>query len=236
MKRIFTLLTVGLFYLTSKPANAQTITENFENNVPTGNCWTNIDFKREKNVGTGNSDVASTKGVATATLTTPFIEVTANGTIQFDYKAIDNSVGHSLTVNIISKTGAATQLSNFTITNASGYLHYTSSTLTAGTYRVSLTYTSTAGSPGNNYILIDNLAISGAFHYSSFCNSAPTANDDTYGKPTITAVSDNLLNNDSDPNSISPYFEKISLTSVVQPASGTVSFNANGNFKFIFWK
>ncbi|ANE52278.1 Ig-like domain-containing protein [Flavisolibacter tropicus] len=235
MNRIFTLFTLGLLCFAWNSTKAQSFPVKFEGSVPTNsNCWANSGFILEADAGNGNNnDAASTKGVTTATLTTPFINFKSNDktSIKFDYKATTNSSSFSLQVNIISQNGTVQTLDNFTITNTN-YRSYSLPDLAAGTYRVSLSYTSTAGSPSTNYILIDNFDVDGSFHYASFCNSAPNANNDSYISPTIVAYSGNLLTNDTDPNSITPYFEKISLTNVVQPTDGTVSYNSNGAFTF----
>jgi len=223
---------LGLLCFAQNGTNAQTVVMNFNDGVPDANCWINVGFESHNGSGPDNSRSATTRGVASASLTTPFIDIPAGGTISFAYKASDNDFNYTLTVRLVSLTGSTTT-STLTITNTT-YQTYTSPALAAGTYRVALDYSSNANRQlGQRYIDIDNLTISGSYHYSNFCNAAPVGVADTYTVTSFAAstVTGNVLTNDTDPN-IATNGEILSVVSNTPVSAGTLTLDSDGNFVF----
>lgn len=232
MNRIFTLLMLGILCVALKETNAQTVVINFDSSVPNADCWTNVNFVSDKDAGPDGSRAAGPKGFTLASLTTPFIDISEGGTISFDYLATDNAYNYNLTVRLISLSGS-TVVSTLTLTNTV-YQSYVSPTLTAGTYRVALEYSSNADRQlGQHYINLDNLSISGNYHYSNFCNSTPVGVADTYTAVSFASptVSGNVLTNDTDPN-IATNGETLSVVSTSAVSEGTLTLSSDGNFVF----
>jgi hypothetical protein len=75
---------------------------------------------------------------------------------------------------------------------------------------------------------IDDINISAPYHYTSICNLAPTAVDNSYNAGVRgTFFGSTILNNDTDPNG------ETLTPSVVNSPNGTVEMNADGTFNFI---
>src|SRR5688500_15783991 len=96
MNRIFTLLTLGLLCFAWKPTKAQTITFSFTtaSDIPvTTDCWTNNNFvyNSTKPPGPGPESGALAAKSKTATLITPYIDLSAGQTIQFNHRATNTS-------------------------------------------------------------------------------------------------------------------------------------------------
>jgi hypothetical protein len=246
MNHIFTLLTCGLLCLVCKQTKAQTITFDFNTNtdIPaTTECWTNnnFTFNNTKPPGPGPASGSLASKSNTATFTTPYIDLSAGQTIQFLYRlssTSSTSYTYTLAVSLISLTGTTVAPSiNVTSTTFTSYSYTVPVT---GTYRVSINYITTAPNQfGQNFAEIDDLIISGSYHYSNPCNQAPSVAADTYNavsfaSPTVTG---NVLDNDADPNNITDpglaaKGEKLTITSFTTVASGNLIVNPDGTFSF----
>jgi hypothetical protein len=97
-----------------------------------------------------------------------------------------------------------------------------------GVKRLVLRFSGSHGD-GNNRMIVDDLytSASARYNYSSTCNSAPVAGNDTYNAPSYAPFhGSSVLQNDSDPNA------ETLTPSVISSPDGTVSFNADGTFTF----
>lgn len=223
---------MGILCLATNVSMAQITADFNDGQFPSGACWQNNAFKITNGITNVNKTlVVSGHGNAYASLTTPFIVFPSDGTgtISFVYNAIDKSIGLFFNVSIISNTGIKTQLSTINATSKT-YTTYTSPFVPSGTYRVMIEYVNagSTGGYGSNYANFDNLNISGEYDAVYACNLAPLAVADNYSSSSMaTPLNCNVLQNDTDPNN-----ETLTITSFTQPATGTVTKNADGTLTF----
>ena len=235
MKRIFTLFFVSMLCLVVT-ASAQ-INETFEGanrlSTLTANCWTINTLSVATESINGQSIKSTTSGVSD--MATPFVDLngTANVSIQF---LINNNLNGSRTIEIGTKDKNGTITFVSTNTYVKGDLK-TNTVYTLNANISSITpvriYVRFAGSgDGNTYFVIDNFTISNvSYHYSSFCNTAPTANNDTYFSVMPNPVSGNVITNTNGADTDNDN-ETLSASLVTAPASGALTLNTDGSFLY----
>lgn len=234
------IIIASILFLNS--ANAQ-FSENFDQNITnlTGNCWSysNVNYtttSQDVINGTGSAYTnppTSTSGYRS--ITTPYLNVNSTSlTVSFKYKVSSKINGNStrtIEIVLVDKNGAAISLQTITMDNNTATSVYTFNNTftlaTTGVYRLELRIGGATGD-GNSRVIFDDLYASASAYYTSFCNPAATAVNDSYSSNTISNVSGNVLSNDNFPADNETY----SAVLVTAPTQGTLVLNANGTFTF----
>jgi hypothetical protein len=221
----------------------------------TANCWSFNGTSWTNNPtlnGTGSLVVIPTTSSSTNTtsnngkITTPFIAFKTGNVISLKYKLSNRLATQAtriITFSLQDRNGTITTLASITLDNNTDHtsiltFSYALTAANAGIQRLVIDISGSGD--GNSYLYMDDLSVVKgasfnnstipAFQYSpNNCNSAPTANNDTYyataaGSYTGTSV----LSNDSDPNTA----ETLTASIVTQSPDGTVVLNPNGTFTF----
>ncbi len=240
MKQFFTLISLFTLSFFTTALQAQ-ITENFDNSLPSACGWqiTNATYSNAKTINS-TGDIAANSGTTTATIKTPFIDfykASLTSVTNFTYKLsskLSQNATRQIRVYLVGKNNVqSADLYNVTLTTNSSTAAVPV-TLNINSQSTSRLVIMVVGAgDGNTYLLIDNLSIANAsYHYTTSCNQAPTAANDTYSSAKVTsAVSGNVITNtsgkDADPNN-----ETITVAANTQPSQGTLVIDANGNFTY----
>jgi hypothetical protein len=222
------------------------VNENFENGLTalSANCWQfdNVKYTQKgDNLGyvmNGNGSIYSNPPVNTTsyrTLATPFLNVADVLPVSFAYKLsspLKNGATRIIEIGLEDKNGAFTFLHNITLIGSWGVVTQSYegnlAIATPGVYRLVIRMGGQQGD-GNARIIMDDLAIGANYHYSSHCNTAPVATDDSY-----TALKGNVyqgitvLVNDQEPDG-----EQMTAQLVTGSTGGDINLNADGSFSFI---
>lgn len=241
MKQIFTLLTSGVLVLLSLSAKAQ-YTQNFEGGESslTGNCWTLSGIHVTNDpadviTGTGSLYSDPITNATTTDLILPALNVTAtNFIVSLNYKLSSNLNGSSvrtIQIGLLDPAGGFTSLEMITLDK--------NTPVTAQNFSQAFTLASTGfrkivfrlggnSGDGNTRLIIDDIYTNASPLYGSgTCNSAPVAVNDGFFGPIGSAISGNVITNDSDPDA-----ETIQSILVTGSPHGTVTLDPNGNFIF----
>jgi hypothetical protein len=238
--KTFTSIIASLLFFNA--VNAQ-FTENFDQdivNLP-GKCWSynNVNYTTTAQDVISGSGSAYTNPPTSASgvrsITTPYLNVNSTSfTVSFKYKTSSKINGNStrtIEVVLVDKNGAAISLQTVTMDNntPTSVLTFNSTfTLaTTGVYRLELRIGGATGD-GNSRVIFDDLYASASAYYTSFCNTAATAVNNSYSSNTISNVSGNVLTNDNIPADNDTY----SAVLVSAPTQGTLVLNANGTFTY----
>ncbi|HEU4634521.1 MAG TPA: Ig-like domain-containing protein [Flavisolibacter sp.] len=220
------------------------VTETFENGLPelSNNCWQFDNVKYTQKGGNpdyvleGKGSIYSNPPVNNTnyrTLATPFLDVADAIAISFIYQLsapLKNGATRIIEVGLEDKQGVFTFLDMITLTGSSSMAVQSYSgnkQITPGVYRLVIKMGGKLGD-GNCRVVLDDLAIGANFHYAGHCNSAPTANDDSY-----TALKGNpyqgssVLDNDQEPDG-----ENMAAELVAGSPDGEVVLDADGSFSF----
>lgn len=245
MNRFFTLI-VGLVLLC--PATRAQYVQNFESAGVLGtNCLDQTQF-----VFTNGSDVQVIHGLGSAytnpptsatetrSLTTPFLDITADPlTISFYYQLSNKLNGNATRVielGLVDRYGVFTSLDIISMDKTSAttaqYYEQTFTGIVPGVQRAAFRITGETGD-GNSRMIYDDLSVSASPHYGPVvnCNTAPQAVNDNYFSPTIVPVSGNVLTDGADWDANG---EALTAVMVNAPADslGTITFNPDGTFTF----
>jgi hypothetical protein len=257
MNKIFTLFVMGMLCLASNRTSAQ-INETFEGTLPS--CFTiqnssivAVGYNNTKSVNLPNNTTTFTPSPAVL-ITTPYLDFsTTTASVSFRYhysKAISGQKTRNFRIGIVDQSGTTTYatiayqidngapstVSKITLNGnspASGTIT-ASFPITTGVKRIIVEYTADGGN-GNVDGFFDNLNVNGNYHYTTYCNDAPNAVNDSYrGNFVNPMVSGNAILDldanglkDSDKNN-----EKPSVLSFTQPVEGSVTMQADGTFTF----
>lgn len=223
--------------------NAQ-FSENFDQNITnlTGKCWSynNVNYtttSQDVINGTGSAYTnppTSSSGIRS--ITTPYLNVNSTSfTVSFNYKTSSKISGNStrtIEIVLVSKSGAVISLQTLTMdknTTTNVINHNNTYTLaTTGVYRLELRIGGATGD-GNSRVIFDDLYASASAYYTSFCNPAASAVNDSYTSSTISTVTGNVLSNDNFPADNETY----SAVLVTPPTQGTLTLNADGTFTYV---
>lgn len=237
-----TLITIIASILFLNSVNAQ-FSENFDQNITnlTGNCWSymNVNYtttSQDVINGTGSAYTnppTSSSGVRS--ITTPYLNVNSTSlTVSFKYKVSSKINGNStrtIEIVLVDKNGAAISLQTITMDNNTPTTVFnftnTYTLATTGVYKLELRIGGATGD-GNSRVIFDDLYTSASAYYTSFCNPAASAVNDSYSSNTISNVSGNVLSNDNFPADNETY----SAVLVAAPTQGTLVLNANGTFTY----
>jgi hypothetical protein len=259
MKQIFTLFVTGMLCLFTTASNAQISQgfEPVSNASPLpsleANCWSfsGAGWSNTSQItGAGSLVIVPTTSSSNnvtsnnGKVTTPFINFQNGNVISLKYKlnnGLSNQANRVIAFSLLSRDGMITPLSSFTLNNNTNHntvltASFSLAVSNPGTQRLVIDIT--GNGDGNSYLYFDDISIvraasatiNPAFHYSpNNCNSAPTANNDTYYASAISSYTGTtVLSNDSDPNA----GETLTASMVATSPDGTVLLNANGTFTF----
>lgn len=237
-----TLLTIITSFLFINAVNAQ-FSENFDQNITnlTGKCWSynNVNYtttSQDVINGTGSAYTnppTSSSGIRS--ITTPYLNVNSTTlTVSFKYKTsskISGNATRTIEIVLVDKNGAAISLQTLTMnssTTTSVLTHNNTYTLsTTGVYKLELRIGGATGD-GNSRVIFDDLYASASPYYTSFCNPAATAVNDSYTASLLSSVSGNVLTNDNFPADNDTYTAAL----VAGPLQGTLVLNPDGTFTY----
>ena len=198
------------------------------------NCWLLTGLVTGNNAsvieGDGSlfSDSSSSQPVG---LYTPMLNIQGSTSISFTY-SFSKDAAYTRWIKLCA-VNALNQvvkvLDSIEIKNTPAHTVYSYNNAVAagsGVYKILIQY---ADAQRSTQLALDQLQISAGKHYSSGCNSAPSAVADAFsaGAPG-SMVSGNVLGNDRDPDG-----ENMSAYLVSNSPDGTVNLLANGSFTFI---
>ena len=237
-----TLLSIIASVLFINSVNAQ-FSENFDQNITNlpANCWSysNVNYSTTSQDvinGTGSAYTnPPTSGSGIRSITTPYLNVNSTSlTVSFKYKVSSKINGNStrtIELVLVPLSGPAISLQTITMDNNTPTtvqtLNSTYTLSTTGVYRLELRIGGATGD-GNSRVIFDDLYTSASAHYTTFCNPAASAVNDSYSSNTISDVSGNVLTNDIFPADNETY----SAVLVSAPTEGTLVLNANGTFTY----
>ncbi len=237
-----TLIPTIALILCINAVNAQ-FSENFDQDIANlpGKCWSysNVNYTTTAGDvinGTGSAYTnppTSSSGVRS--ITTPYLNVNSTSlNISFKYKTSSKINGNStrtIEVVLVNKNGVETSLQTITMDNNTPTsvltFNNTFTLATTGVYRLDLRIGGATGD-GNSRVIFDDLYASASAYYTSFCNPAATAINNSYSSNTISNVTGNVLTNDNIPADNDTY----STVLTTAPSQGTLVLNANGTFTY----
>jgi hypothetical protein len=208
-----------------------------------GNCWQFVGMNHSSDGvvppinGTGSlySNHAASPGNS-QDIITPYLNINSTSfTVSFSYMLSSKLVGlgiRTIDVGLQNAAGVFTSLNLITLDkNSPTTIQSFNQTFTLASTTVSRLVIKLGADLGGNsvFLTFDDLSASANAYYgnSSPCNSTPVAIDDVFSGPIGSAITGNVMPNDSDPNA-----ETIKSSIVLTSADGTVVLNQNGSFTF----
>lgn len=200
-------------------------------------CWqfTNINWSNASILSnTGSIFIGPiTNGRETGNFSTPFLNCNGPVTLSFMYcvrNKLNNPATRTVEVGYTNQQGIFTRLDIIVITSSSPAAPqtYTNTFINIPTGIHRFTFMLSGNADGNTNLYFDKLNINQPQYYTSGCNTAPIARDDNFTSTTLSVLTGNILNNDSDVDG-----ENITATIIQQPTTGLLSLNADGSFKFL---
>ena len=233
MKQIFTLIAL----MANMTLFAQ-INETFETNTLEqlqSNCWQFVGASRSNAAaltGTWGLEVvpatsnANTGNSNSGQIVTPFLNFTQAQTVSFNYRLSGSGGTRRAEIKLLDKFGVTSAIiATIPLTATTRTLASVNIPAGSGTKRLVIDIYGSGG--GNVWQFIDDISISAPYHYTSICNLAPTAVDNSFNAGVRgTYFGSTVLNNDTDPNG------ETLVPSVVSSPQGTVEMNADGTFTF----
>jgi hypothetical protein len=240
MKQIFTLFVLGFM---ATAAQAQ-FTEKFENyNDLTSNCWqlTNVQNRTGSEAIEGTTSISSINSDI-ATINSPYLDFAGPAEVSFRYRLVGDLNGQAariIEIGTTDKNGFFTLLNSETLnenTATNGTFVFNETVpFTAGTKRLTIRVVSYRGG-GNTHVTFDELSVTASLHYSpQSCNTAPVAEDKSFGALTYATFNGDLSASASDANAGETLTFSLETlvtnygTLVVNP-DGTFAFTPNGDF------
>ena len=175
MKRIFTLFVLAILFFNS--TNAQ-INQTFESvaglSSLTSACWqfSGILHSTEGKLNDNNSLEATSVTSTTifASITTPYVNLTAGGVIQFNYRLgskLSTNSTRTMTVRLVALDGTSVTIGSISMDKffTTGALTFSGISPVTGVRKIEISIQGTGD--GNSPIYIDNMHIDGSFNYNT---------------------------------------------------------------------